>query len=204
MGRVALRAGGKVMEDTRKISLTALFSDDMGSLAGKFSGIEALDPVTSLKTAFLEKAGGIKWSDIFSEVSDAAGRLLDMNIEDILIAAWKKHEEIKRYCDRKKYPSEETILCPLGRHKVKSVHHPYIEIYVNEESIGRMVFDLVLRFDLEGIILKIRDAKIMEIMAGKCKGSGSLKYGEVVLLKKESQKIPIPGNISLGSGIPIE
>ncbi len=191
------------MENTSHISLTVLFGDEIGSLGRKFAGLEALDSVLLLKDTFLERVKDIKWTDIFSEASEAAGRLLDIKLEDILVNAWKKHQEIKKYSDREKYPPEETILCPLGHHRIKSVHHPYLEIYVNDNPIGRMVFDLILQFDLEGFILKIRDAKIIEILAGRCQGSGTFKYGEATLLKKESQKIPIPGHIALGNGVPI-
>jgi hypothetical protein len=151
-----------------------------------------------------EKASTIKWSDLFAEVSQGAERLLDIKLEDTLVRAWKKHKEIKKYADREKYSPEETILCPLGRHKVKSVHHPSVEVLVNDRSVGRIVFDLILYFDLEGIILKIRDSRIIEILAGQCKGSGSFQYGEIVLLKKESKKIPVSGTISLGKGISIK
>ncbi len=192
------------MENEGNLSVKDMFSGDLGSLTARFSGIEAEHAVSVLKGAFLEKVTGIKWDQVFSEAAESAKRLLDIKIEDILAGAWKKHREIKRYADRKKYPPEETILCPLSRHHVKSVHHPALEIFIDDESVGKIIFDLVLGFDLEGITLKIRDARIMEILAGKCSGSGSLKYGDVVFLEKKSDKIPIPGSVSLGKGIPIK
>jgi len=192
------------MDNQAHISVNALFSEDISLIAKKMSGLEGLETIAKLKSAFIEKAAAIKWSDIFPEISRAAIDLLgDIKIEDVLLRAWQKHKEIKKYADREKYPPGETILFPLARHKVRSIHHPSIEILLNDHSVGSLVFDLVLLFDLEGFILKIRDARIVAILTGKCKGSGSFKYKEVVLLKRESQKIPMPGSISLGKGIPI-
>ncbi len=191
------------MNDQDQVSVKALFSEDITDIGKKMSELEGMEAVTAIKDSFLEKAAGVKWSDLFAEVCQGAQDLLNIKIKDILIGAWQKHKEIKKYADREKYSPGETVLCPLTRHKVKSIHHPSVEILVNDHTLGRMVFDLVLLFDLEGFILKIRDARIVEILTGSCRGSGTFRYDEVVLLKKESGKIPMPGSISLGEGIPI-
>ena len=67
-----------------------------------------------------------------------------------------------------------------------------------------MTFDLEFSLRLEGFVLKIRDARIMEILAGSGKGEGALSLVEVPLWKREMRPIQFPGHLSLGKGIPLK
>lgn len=58
--------------------------------------------------------------------------LLDLNVIDALVEAWKKYVEIKEYSDPKKYKPSEEILVPLATHTVKSEHNPYVPIFLKE------------------------------------------------------------------------
>jgi len=182
-------------------TLLDLFSLETGSIMGKLSEIEAAGNIPLLKQAFLEKARGIKWLDAFSEAEQKTGELLDIKITDILVRAWKKYVQLQKYSNKEKYPAEESILVPLSTHEIKSVHHPSLEIFIDDHPLGKMVFDLTVTLKLKGIILKIQDARIKKIRTGECRGMGVFKFGEIVLLKKESEDIPLPGSISLGDGI---
>jgi hypothetical protein len=125
------------------------------------------------------------------DIGDIEGRELLLKVE-------KSHLIVMK---REKYPPEESILVPLSTHEVKSVHHPSLEIFIDDHPLGKMVFDLTVTLKLKGIILKIQDARIKKIRTGECRGTGVFKFGEIVLLKKESEDIPLPGSISLGDGI---
>ena len=50
-------------------------------------------------------------------------------------------------------------------------------------------------------ILKWNTCLFLETTRRKKRGTGVFKFGEIVLLKKESEDIPLPGSISLGAGI---
>ncbi len=138
-----------------------LFSLETGSIMGKLSEIEATGNIPLLKQAFLEKARGIKWQDAFSETEQKIGELLDIKITDILVRAWKKYAELQKYSNKEKYPAEESILVPLSTHEIKSVHHPSLEIFIDDHPLGKMVFDLTVTLKLKGIILKIQDARML-------------------------------------------
>ena len=57
-----------------------------------------------------------------------------------------------------------------------------MDIMVNDVAVGRLEFEIDLRLDLEGVLLKIRDGKIWEIKAGRCSGKGVCKCGKVTLM----------------------
>ena len=54
---------------------------------------------------------------------------------------------------------------------------------------------------LEGFVLKIRDARILEILTGSGKGEGSLSLVDVPLWKRELKPVRFPGHLSLGRGV---
>jgi len=189
------------MKTDDALSLQDIFFPESGSILEQLSEIEAEGNIPHLKQAFLEKARGIKWQDAFSEAGHKIGELLDIKITDILVRAWKQHAELQQYIQGEKDHPEESVLVPLSRHEVKSVHHPSLEIFIDDHLLGKMVFDLTVTFKLKGLILKIQDAGIQEIHTGECKGTGEFKFGDIVLMKKESETILLPGCISLGHGI---
>lgn len=91
----------------------------------------------------------------------------------------------------------------MAEHTIKSEHKPYIEILINDKSVGKIDFNINISLTLKGIILKIRDGKIQEIQTGSCKGKGTIKCENFVILEKETESISLPGSINLGEGIPI-
>jgi hypothetical protein len=75
--------------------------------------------------------------------------------------------------------------------------------YQNEKQVGKIEFNIDISLTLKGIILKIRDGRIKEILTGSCKGKGTVRYGNLVITEKETGSFTLPGSIDLGDGIPI-
>ncbi len=168
------------------------------------SGIESNEKISSLKEAFSREAKGIKWSVAFREMIKKIEDLLNIGVPDIMVKAWNKYSLLLKYSDKKKYSPDETFLVPLAEHTIKSEHHPYLEILINNKPVGKMVFDINIALMLEGIILKIQDGKIKEILTGSCKGKGTIKHGDFVIFEKASGPISLPGTLDLGDGLPIK
>ncbi|MCX6245992.1 MAG: hypothetical protein NTU98_14965 [Bacteroidetes bacterium] len=190
------------MNDDQKFTLNAFFSFGKESPEGKLAGAESSEKITSVKEKVLKSAGG-NWPLASKNIEEKIGDLLNVGIPDILLGAWKKYQGVRKYLDREKYPPDESYLVSMGEHTVKSEHHPYIEIIINETFKSRLDFEISLSLDLEGIILKIQDGKILEILTGSCKGKGIVKCENFVILEKESGSFPLPGSIKLGDGVPI-
>ncbi len=90
---------------------------------------------------------------------------------------------------------------PLAEHTVKSEHHPYVEILVNGQSTGRIVFDVSIVLILKGFVLKIQDARIKAVQTGSLQGKGKFSLGDAVLAEKVFDQNPLPGSIDLGEGV---
>jgi len=152
---------------------------------GQLNNIESDKTISSLKVKMSEELKGVKWSLVFDEILNKVTDLLDIDLYDILKSAWKKYKIIDKYLDKENYSPGETFLVPLVEHTIKSEHHPYIEIFVNENKLGKVTFQLLLSLKINGVILKIQDGEIKEIQEGNCKGEGVVKYKDIVLLEKK-------------------
>lgn len=162
--------------------------------------MESSKGVVALKEKIAKEVTSIKWPVTFDEIKNKIKDLLDISIPDIMVSAWNKYGILLNYTDKKKYSSNETFLVPLAEHTIKSEHKPYIEILINDKSVGKIDFNINISLTLKGIILKIRDGKIQEIQTGSCKGKGTIKCEDFVILEKETESFPLPGSINLGEG----
>ncbi len=169
----------------------------------RLSTIESSEKMSLLKEKVSKEIKEIRWPVTFSEIIKKIEDLLNIGTTDIMVMAWNKYRILLKYTDKKKYSSNETFLVPLAEHTIKSEHKPYIEILINDKSVGKIDFNINISLTLKGIILKIRDGKIQEIQTGSCKGKGTIKCEDFVIMEKETESISLPGSINLGEGVPI-
>lgn len=191
--------------DKSQITLNQFFSFKGEELSqSRLSAMESSRKISSLKEVFSKEVKGIRWHVVFNEIMKKVGDLLNIGVSDIMVMAWNKYSLLLKYLDREKYSPDETFLVPLAEHTIKSEHHPYIEILINDKTVGKIGFDINISLNLEGIILKIQDGKIKEILTGSCKGKGTISHGDFVISEKSLEPIQLPGSIDLGEGIPIK
>jgi hypothetical protein len=187
-----------------ELTLRDMFEVNSGDLSARAgAGVDVYQAAQSARQAIEKESRAIRWPWVRNAVAEKTSEVLDLNVVDVLVEAWKKYMEIAQYADRNKYGPDETILAPLAEHTVDSQQHPYIEILLQEQPVGRVTFDLDFSITLQGFVLTIRGGVIREIQTGSGKGEVSLSLADVTLLSKESKSIKFPGRISLGSGIPL-
>jgi hypothetical protein len=182
-----------------KVTLRDLFLNQAGELDFSF---ERVDQISALKGE-IELIPGIACDHVFEEFQIEIGKILDVGFDDILLGAWKKYRELQQYTDTNKYPPEEVALVPLVEQTITSTHRPYIDVFVNENRVGHIVFTVSLQLKLKGIVLKIQGGKIREVKAGTCDGEGSLNIGSVPVVEGKLISFDLPGVIALTKGVEI-
>ena len=148
----------------------------------------------------LDDIENVEWKTLSNEVLAQLDQLLDIDLGKLIFSAWERYRLLRKYCDKEAYPPEETAFVPLAEHKIQSTHRPFVEIMINDTPVGRLDFDIRLTLDLEGLELKVRDGKVMAITAGSCRGSGTLKCGDVLLKEQKTREFALPGSIDFGEG----
>jgi hypothetical protein len=143
---------------------------------------------------------GLKES-LVGAVGKAVPATLDLPLEKVVEGGWNKIRPLLKYRDRKAYPPEQVNLVSLAEPTVTSTHHPYIELLLDQKSVKKYELDLVLALCFETAVLRIQDARITAIKAGKCKGKGTLKYEGKTLYERATKEFTLPGELSLGEGL---
>jgi hypothetical protein len=187
------------MNGQETITLSQFFSLAGETFTQKVAEVES--ERQSDLTRNLENNAGIKWAGLLDEAAQKLPALLDVPIYNIIARAWGQSAELSKFSNPQDASAIDPILLPIHKHTLKSEHHPHLDIFINGQKSGEIGFDVNISFLLEGLILKINEAKIKEIHVGKCAGSGEISYKGVVIARKKSPEIHLPGVCCLGDGV---
>ena len=58
--------------------------------------------------------------------------------------------------------------------------------------------------ELKGLVVKVQDASIRALRIGACRAKGSVKCEGMLLIRRETKDLDLPGRITLSPGIPIK
>ncbi len=179
--------------------------DNSPEWASKAANSKAFQEV---KKSLAQELKGLALPPAFCELLlNELPRALDIEMSSLLLRAWGKRNEIAEYRDRQKYPAGESHAVPLLEHTVISKHQPRIKVVINQKPLKKIEFDLkfdvLIQLIMNGVVLKIRDGRIMEILVGSCNGYGLIEYAGLTILEKKTSPYEFPYMISLGEGVSI-
>ena len=163
-------------------------------------GTERFQP---LRDNIAQRLASIPWPEAASEIVTKTNDALNMSLPAILVRAWNGAGILNKYVNPKKYDPEEVFLVELMEHKIKSNHKPHIDVRVNGEKVGAIDFEVDIEVKVQGVVLKIQDARVKAIKTGALKGSGKLLCQGLILAKEKDKTFTLPGTLDLGEGIPI-
>jgi hypothetical protein len=198
-----MKTKGGMMSNSQMTIASIFSSRDKGMARIEPKKLEGAASLSALKHSCQEKAGDNRWPAALEEVVKKVDHLLDVPLGAVISSAWNKYSLLKNYSNPEKYSPSESFLVPLAEHTIVSRHEPYVDILVGEHHIGRIDFVINISLTLKGSIARVQDGKLKEIRVGDCKAKGTVSYGDVILLEKESDSLELPGSIDLGEGIPV-
>ena len=143
------------------------------------------------------------WSSLAGEISEKLEQMFNIRLIDILAAAWKDYQSLLDCADPSKHTAEETISLPMVDHRIETTLKPCLEIVVGERPPIRLTFEIACELKLKGLVAKVQDASIRALRLASCRAKGTVKCEGVLLIKRETKELDLPGRIVLGQGIPI-
>lgn len=170
---------------------------DIFDLSDEDTNNQTVNRWDKLASKIRDEIKDVKWTASIPELSQKIGDLLNIKVPDIFIASWKKEQELQKVINESESAPDEVFYVELAEHTIKSEHHPYIEIIVEEVQVKKIEFLLSILFKTKGFILKICNGLIEEIQTGNCEVEGTFGYKDLILAKKKLSPIKMPGKISL-------
>jgi hypothetical protein len=164
------------------------------------------DPSDDNWKAFQEKVTkevkGVKWIASMPDLAPKVCELLDIEIPDVLVIAWKKAQDIQRVlADSKKTP-DKTVYLDLAEHTIDYQTKPSIDVKVKSATVKKLELPIQLGFKLKGFVLKIQNGRIKEMQSGQCEAKGTIKYGTLTIAEKKLEPVKLPLSIKIPEEIP--
>ena len=165
------------------------------------------DPSDDHWKAFQEKVTreikGVKWISSMPDLAPKICELLDIKIPDVLIAAWKKVEDLRAVLEKSKLTPDETIYLELAQHTINSEHKPSVDVKIKGATVKKIELVIQLGFNLKGFLLKIQNGAIRELQTGQCEAKGTIKYGGLTVAEKKLEPIKLPLSIPIPAELPL-
>jgi len=133
------------------------------------------------------------------ELAEKLERMLDeISLGGILAGAWNRAFTVRQQLEKSAKSPGKELFVQLAEHKVTSGHHPYIALMKDGHELGRLPFNVIVEFTLQGAVLRILDGAIKDIQTGRIvKGKGTIKCGEFLLVEKEFAQLEVRGTIAV-------
>lgn len=135
-------------------------------------------------------------SAVCQEVAHVAQSLLDTDITDVLLHAWKKNQLIGAACQRTAARPAGEELVELATHTIRSTHRPCVEVFVDDVLITTVDLALSLTFVVHGLLAVVRGGQIVALRAGTCQATAALDC-ESVRIIDSMLTFDVPGTLRL-------
>jgi citrate lyase gamma subunit len=155
----------------------------------------------TLKDRVAKGLRGLQWKAVENQVRNKAAHLLEIDVMSLIASAWR-HGKVADRLEAEQKAKGINATVPLQAHSIRTQLEPHIEIQFGD-FVHRIVLDVLLDFELLGIILSIEDSVIKGIEAGSLQGFGEVKLLHVPILRRAFGPFDLPGTVHLTHGIPL-
>ena len=130
------------------------------------------------------------------EIGAVASGLLELDLGDILLAGWRKYSALTDAARRTLVaPASEEVL-ELATHRITSAYRPRVDIFVDNQKVTTVEFDLTTVFDLTGLAAVVKAGDLVALQSGECLVTATLRLGDA-RLAEHREKLDLAQRIRL-------
>ena len=124
---------------------------------------------------------GVEWVASQHDLVTKMAEVLDLELPELLEKFWSKSDEIAvALKESRESPTEITDL-GLVDHTIDATLEPYLELRVGNMPPYKIEFAVELECTLKGVVLRIKNGAILQVVVGTCEVRGTLKHGDLTL-----------------------
>lgn len=135
-----------------------------------------------------------------SELATQTDGLLSLSLLDLAVDGWKRFGELVEAARRTRNNAAARETVKLVTHQIEFSHPWTLEVFVNGKSAGTIEVELSISFDMDLVVLVVRQGRIAAIESGRCIITGALAIAGVEVAKRQG-RFDLFGEISLGHGL---
>ena len=125
------------------------------------------------------------------QVAAVADGVLNLDLGDLVVAGWRKQGQLAAAAERTAANPGTAELVELATHRVSSIHHPYVELLVNDVRVTTVNFELDLEFEIKALVATVRDGHLVSLHSGDCDLSATLT-AEGIRLASRRRRFDLP------------
>jgi hypothetical protein len=134
------------------------------------------------------------------EATNAAAKLLDVDLIGVLVDGWREYRDITSAARHTLAVPGSTELVSLAKHQVAMAQQPYVDVLIDNKHVATIQLGLSLVFDVNTLEAGIKVGRLVAIHAGYCDITATLAIqGRNVITK--SVRIQLPGVIPVTPGV---
>ncbi|MBD0293541.1 MAG: hypothetical protein ICV70_08215, partial [Jiangellaceae bacterium] len=119
------------------------------------------------------------------EIATVTDGLLDLDVGDILVSGWRKYAALSKAAKSTLTAPDSEEVVALATHKITFTHRPHIDLFVNDAKVNTLEFELILAFDLSGVLAVVKSGKLVALRAGKCVLTATLSLEKGQLARRQ-------------------
>ena len=130
------------------------------------------------------------------EVTAATAGMLDINLIDVLVAGWRKYQDLTSAARRSLAAPGSTELVQLVTHRVSASQQPYVAILVDGHQVATIRLGLSVIFDVSAVLARVRAGRLVGVHTGSCDMTATLAIDDIDVASKRAH-LDLPGEIAL-------
>lgn len=182
-------------QNLEELTIRDLFALPLESPPELAAGLEPKD-FESLHRKLTALAEPVPWSRLQSEVAGQVSAALSTGLLDAWATAWKKYQDVQADVEESRKSPEATVLSRLAEHSIDSTLHPSVEVFLGPAKLEKITFDVTLTTEIRGLILGLKDGRLISIQVAQCEWTGSISVKGITLVERKLAKLDIPGRIT--------
>jgi hypothetical protein len=189
--------GDHNIEELTIRDLFAVSPDNSPELA---AGLEAKD-FREMEKRISSLSEPVPWNRVQSEISGLISEALNGSLIEAWACAWEKYQDVKNDVEESRKSPDALVLSRLAEHSIHSTLHPYVEVFLGSNLVQKVPFDVTLATQIKGLVLGIKNGRLVSLQLVECEWSGTIAVHGAVLVERKLAKLNLPGRITLKHGI---
>ena len=153
--------------------------------------------IKKVRNCLEKQSSQINWLSFRKEILSQLENLLDIPLYSVLTRSWDSYEKVKKIASAQLHSGLDTVsVVPLRSHKIRSHQQP--QMTLNIENCEKIVLPISISLDLSfsNVVVKLQHGEIKRVLSGLCKGSGVVKYGDILLAERDIMEFHLSEEIS--------
>jgi len=131
----------------------------------------------------------------------AVTEALDLGLGNIIVWGWQTHRALQEAARATLPGTGAPRHVGLAIHQITSVHHPQVDVIVDEQPPLTVTFDLTLLFRLEVLLLTVQRGRLVGLSPAGCQVG--MTFGAHGMNVSRSGRYVLPELANVQSGLPL-